>query len=111
MPQIFHRSANVLARVTLFGLPLLILAIGYVATVIYRSAYFTRTDVYRTQPVPFSHQHHAGQLGIDCRYCHYLVEESAFAGMPPTRTCMNCHSQIWTNAQMLEPVRASYQSD
>jgi len=60
--------------------------------------------------VPFSHQHHVAGLGIDCRYCHTSVETSSFAGIPPTKTCMNCHSQIWTNAELLEPVRASYRS-
>ena len=64
----------------------------------------------RVQPVPFSHQHHVGGLGIDCRYCHTSVETSSFAGIPPTKTCMNCHAQIWTNAPMLEPVRESFRS-
>jgi len=59
------------------------------------------------QPVPFSHEHHVGGLGLDCRFCHADVERSANAGMPPTHTCMSCHSQIWTNAQMLAPVRDS----
>ena len=62
------------------------------------------------QPVPFSHQHHVSGLGIDCRYCHTTVETSGFAGIPPTKTCMNCHAQIWTNAALLEPVRESYRS-
>ena len=60
--------------------------------------------------MPFSHQHHVAGDGIDCRYCHTSVENSSFAGIPPTKTCMNCHSQIWTNAELLEPVRASYRS-
>jgi NAD-dependent SIR2 family protein deacetylase len=63
------------------------------------------------QPVPFNHQLHAGNLGIDCRYCHTTVETSAFAGMPDTKTCMNCHSQIFSDAPLLEPVRASFQDD
>lgn len=62
------------------------------------------------QPVPFSHEHHVKGLGIDCRYCHSTVEVSAFAGIPPTETCMTCHSQIWTNAEILEPVRSSYRT-
>jgi len=57
--------------------------------------------------VPFSHEHHVGGLGLDCRYCHTSVENARFAGLPPSETCMSCHSQIWTNAQMLAPVRAS----
>ena len=75
-----------------------------------RSDYFTRHNVPITQPVPFSHQHHVGGLGIDCRYCHTSVEYSSFAGMPPTQTCMNCHSQIWTQAAILQPIRDSYQN-
>ena len=59
----------------------------------------------------FQPRHHAGELGIDCRYCHTSVEKSSFAGLPPTQTCMTCHSQIWTNSSMLEPVRASYRDD
>lgn len=108
MAQIFHRSANAISRFTLFGAIFLIAAIGYAGTKIFQSGYFTRQDDYIDQPVPFSHQHHVGQLGLDCRYCHTSVEETASAGMPPTRTCMNCHSRIWTNAVMLEPVRASF---
>ena len=75
-----------------------------------RSPYLTYAGVRKPQPVPFSHQHHVSRLGIDCRYCHTSVETSSFAGIPPTKTCMNCHSQIWTNAALLEPVRASYRS-
>jgi MoCo/4Fe-4S cofactor protein with predicted Tat translocation signal len=65
----------------------------------------------RDQPVQFSHAHHVGSMGIDCRYCHTTVEESAFANIPPTKTCMNCHSQIWINAPILEPVRASFREN
>ncbi len=75
-----------------------------------RSPYYSYQGVAHTQPVPFSHQHHVSGLGIDCRYCHTSVETSSFAGIPPTKTCMNCHSQIWTNAPMLEPVRESFRS-
>lgn len=65
------------------------------------------TNMAPNQPVPFSHLHHVTQLGIDCRYCHTGVETSAYPGVPPTETCMTCHSQIWTNAQLLQPVRDS----
>jgi hypothetical protein len=75
-----------------------------------RSPYITYAGVARPQPVPFSHQHHVAGDGIDCRYCHTSVETSNFAGIPPTKTCMNCHSQIWTNADLLEPVRESFRS-
>jgi len=108
--QIFHRSANTIARVTIFGAVFFIAAAAYVLAMVQRSDYVTRVGEAIEQPVPFSHQHHVAGLGIDCRYCHTSVETSAFAGIPPTSTCMNCHSQIWTNAEMLEPVRASYRS-
>jgi hypothetical protein len=111
MPQIFHRSANALSRFTIFGSVFLVAGIAYVATEVNRSPYFTRANVVREQPVAFSHRHHSGQLGIDCRYCHTTVEEGAFAGIPPTKTCMTCHSQIWTNAPILEPVRESFRTD
>jgi hypothetical protein len=77
---------------------------------IVRSPYFTNQGIQREQPIPFSHQHHVGGLGIDCRYCHTSVETSNFAGIPPTSTCMNCHAQIWTTAEMLAPVRNSFAS-
>jgi hypothetical protein len=75
-----------------------------------RSPYYMGQGQAPAQPVPFSHQHHVGGLGIDCRYCHTSVEVSGFAGIPPTKTCMNCHAQIWTGAPMLEPVRESYRT-
>ena len=110
MAQIFHPSTNTISRVSIYG-TLFILAFGaWVAWEVNQSAYYTDAKVPLQQPVPFSHKHHANELGIDCRYCHTSVETSSFAGIPPTKTCMNCHSQIWTNAQLLEPVRASYRS-
>ena len=111
MSQIFHRSTNTLSRATIFGAVFVIAALSWVAMELQRSPYLTYAGVRKPQPVPFSHQHHVTGLGIDCRYCHTSVETSSFAGIPPTKTCMNCHSQIWTNAQLLEPVRASYRSD
>lgn len=108
MAQIFHRSANTLSRVTIFGSVFIAGFVLWVIGGIVRSPYVTNQGIAREQPVPFSHQHHVAGLGIDCRYCHTSVEISHFAGIPPTSTCMNCHAQIWTNAEMLEPVRASY---
>jgi hypothetical protein len=110
MPQIFHRSTNTLSRATIFGAIFVVAALAWMAMEIQHSPYTTYAGVRKPQPVPFSHQHHVTGLGIDCRYCHTSVETSSFAGIPPTKTCMNCHSQIWTNAQLLEPVRASYRS-
>ena len=88
----------------------MVAALFWAAAEIQRSPYVTYAGVARPQPAPFSHQHHVAGLGIDCRYCHTSVETSSFAGIPPTKTCMNCHSQIWTNAPMLEPVRESFKS-
>jgi hypothetical protein len=110
MSQIFHRSTNTLSRATIFGAVFVVVALGGVAYLVQGSPFVTYAGVRKPQPVPFSHQHHVTGLGIDCRYCHTSVETSSFAGIPPTKTCMNCHSQIWTNAQLLEPVRASYRS-
>jgi hypothetical protein len=108
--QIFPRSTNAISRATIFGAVFVVIAISLILYEIQGSPYITYAGVRKAQPVPFSHQHHVTGLGIDCRYCHTSVETSSFAGIPPTKTCMNCHSQIWTNAAMLEPVRASYRS-
>src|ERR1700738_5125638 len=110
MAQIFHRSTNTLSRVTIFGAVFIAGFVLWVIGGIVRSPYATGQGVTLEQPVPFSHQHHVEGLGIDCRYCPTSVETSNFAGIPPTATCMNCHAQIWTNAAVLEPVRASYQA-
>ncbi len=108
--QIFRRSTNTISRATIYGAIFVVAALFWAAAEIQRSPYVTYAGVARPQPAPFSHQHHVAGLGIDCRYCHTSVETSSFAGIPPTKTCMNCHSQIWTNAQMLEPVRESFRS-
>jgi len=110
MSQTFHHSTNTLSKLSIFGALFLVVGALWVTVEVNRSPYVTQEGVAREQPVPFSHQHHVSGLGIDCRYCHTSVETSSFAGIPPTKTCMNCHSQIWTNAQLLEPVRASYRS-
>ena len=62
------------------------------------------------QPIAFSHKHHVQGLGLDCRFCHFSVERTASAGMPDSKTCITCHSQIWKNSKMLEPVRLSYEN-
>src|SRR3954471_7187909 len=107
MPQIFHRRSNTLARATVLGIVLLIVFSAWGLHAVFWSPLVTRVDMPQTQPVMFSHEHHVGGLGIDCRYCHTSVEKSAFAGMPPTETCMTCHSQLWTQAPLLAPVRES----
>ena len=108
--QIFHRSTNTISRATIFGAVFIIAILLWGSIQWQRSPYVTYAKVARPQPVPFSHQHHVAGLGIDCRYCHTSVETSSFAGIPPTKTCMNCHSQIWSGAPMLEPVRESFRS-
>jgi len=110
MAQIFHPSTNTISRVTIFGGLILLIAVVTGLATINESPYITEVGVARTQPVPFSHKHHVGDDGIDCRYCHTSVEESSFAGIPPTKTCMNCHTQIWSDSPMLEPVRESFRT-
>ena len=111
MPQIFHRSANTLSKVSLFGVLALVGGLILLAMGIGRSSYVTRAEEYIEQPIQFSHLHHVLDDGIDCRYCHTSVETSAFAGIPPTKTCMSCHSQIFSTAPILEPVRASLRDE
>lgn len=105
--QIFRPGANTVATLMLASLGVIPVLATLLAYQIAKSPYVTGQDVVPDQPVPFSHEHHVGGLGIDCRYCHTSVENARFAGLPPTETCMTCHSQIWTNAEMLAPVRAS----
>jgi hypothetical protein len=107
VPQIFHQRSNSIVRASIVGGLLLLVGIGWAVNAIYWSPYTTRVHVARQQPVPFSHKHHVGGLAIDCRYCHTSVETSAFAGIPSTETCMTCHSQLWTDAPLLAPVRQS----
>ena len=109
--QIFHRSTNTIAKVSIFGGVFLVAASLWVLAEINRSSYNTGQFIDRQQPVQFSHKHHVGDDGIDCRYCHTSVESSNSAGMPPTKTCMNCHSQIWSESPYLEIVRTSYKEN
>jgi len=111
MPQIFHRSTNAIARITILGAVFILAIVTWLLMVVFRSDYLTDVRVVREQPVPFSHKHHVADVGLDCRYCHTSVETSPFAGLPPTETCMTCHSQIWADSPMLEPVRASFRNN
>jgi len=111
MAQIFHRSANLIARFSVLALVILANLALAVVLVVARSPYITNQRVTRNQPLQFSHKHHTGDDGIDCRYCHTSVETSAYAGIPPTKTCMNCHSVLFNNVGYLEPVRESYRTD
>ena len=111
MAQIFRPRSNTIARASLAVLVLLICASGWITYAVYWSPWTTLEMIPIKQPVPFSHKHHVFGLGLDCRYCHTDVEKSAFAGLPPTETCMTCHSQIWKQAPMLAPVRQSLADD
>ena len=109
--QIFHRSANTISKVSIFGALFIVAGLIWLVMTFNRSSYVTGAQVVREQPVQFSHQHHVQTVGLDCRYCHTSAETSAFAGIPPSKTCMNCHSQIWSTSPYLEPVRASVRED
>ncbi|HET9227966.1 MAG TPA: cytochrome c3 family protein [Thermoanaerobaculia bacterium] len=93
---------------SIFGAVFFIALLAWIFSALLRSSYATGQGIILKQPVPFSHDHHVAGLGIDCRYCHSSVEVSSSAGMPSSETCMNCHRQIWTNADLLEPVRSSF---
>ena len=108
MAQVFDRSSNALARFSLVLTGVIVIALGVTLNSLQRSPWVTRQGQRPDQPIPFSHKHHVEGLGLQCQYCHTSVERSSYAGIPPTKTCMNCHSQIWTNAELLEPVRQSW---
>ena len=108
MAQVFDRSSNALVRMSLVLTGLIVIALGVTLNELQRSPWVTRQGQRPDQPVPFSHKHHVEGLGLQCQYCHTSVEKSSYAGIPPTKTGKNCHSEIWTNAQLLEPVRNSW---
>jgi len=111
MSQIFHRSTNTISRLSIFGAIFVIAGLLVVFDAVNRSPWVTDAHVAREQPIQFSHERHVAGNGIDCRYCHTSVENSSFAGIPPTKTCMNCHSQIFSTSPFLEPVRLSFRTD
>jgi hypothetical protein len=108
MAQVFDRSSNALARFSLVLTGVIVIALGVTLDQLQRSPWVTRQGQRPDQPVPFSHKHHVEGLGLQCQYCHTQVEKAAYAGIPPTKTCINCHAQIWTSADLLEPVRQSW---
>lgn len=110
MAQIFHPSMKVISRASIVVGVVAVVLLIWVGGLVFRSSYMTNVNMPVEQPVPFSHEHHVNGLGIACGYCHTSAEKSAFAGIPPTHTCMTCHSQIWNTSPMLEPVRSSYQT-
>jgi len=107
MPQIFRRRSNTIARASLLATVVFVCLSGWALHAIFWSPYTTLVNLPIPQPVPFSHEHHVGGLGLDCRYCHTSVENARFAGLPPSETCMTCHSQLFTTAPLLAPVRQS----
>src|ERR671927_1335488 len=104
MPQIFHRSTNTFSKVSIFGAVFILGFLLWLFGAFSRSSWATQAGVAREQPIPFSHAHHVGDDGIDCRYCHTTVETSAFAGIPSLATCRTCHSQLFTDAPVLAPL-------
>lgn len=110
MAQVFSRSANTVARASLIFGPAGLLLLGTILWFLYYSPAVTMVGIRRDQPIPFSHARHVGHNGIDCRYCHTTVEKSNFAGIPPTETCMTCHSQILSNAAMFKPLQDSWKT-
>jgi hypothetical protein len=107
MAQIFHPSTNTISRLSIVGI---IVGVAVLSGALFaaNNTYGRRMYVPIEQPVQFSHKHHVLDDGIDCRYCHTSVEESASAGIPPTHTCMTCHSQIWADSPQIQPIRESY---
>lgn len=111
MAQIFRRSTNYVARGSIVVVGILAAGALLLVNTCNRTSWVSGVAVAREQPIQFSHKHHAGELGIDCRYCHTQVEQAGYAGIPPTKTCINCHAQIWLDSPFLEPVRASFKND
>ena len=111
MRQLFAPGADAILRLAAFSLVGVILAASVALYLWSHGNYIGGVGVAPEQPVPFSHKHHSGELGIDCRNCHQQVELMASAGLPPTHTCMTCHSEIWSESPMLQPVRDSFAQD
>jgi hypothetical protein len=111
MAQVFGPRANALARGSIAAVIAAVIGASISSSLAFRSPWQTAVGVPVQQPIPFSHKHHVTEDGIDCRYCHTTVETSSFAGIPPTQTCMNCHSQIFAQSPVLQPVRDSFQNN
>ncbi len=110
MAQIFHPSTNILARLSIGGVAAAVPILG-ASVYFFNMSYTTQVRLPRPQPIQFSHKHHVGDEGFDCRYCHTSVDKAASAGMPSTHTCMSCHSQIWNDSPELKPVIDSYRNN
>lgn len=110
MPPIFPPRSNTVARASLLGIPVLLAVITGALVWWLHSSTFNKVGVAVPQPVPFPHSFHMAVVGLDCRYCHNSVDKSAFADLPPTQTCMSCHSQVALNNPKIQPVRDSWAS-
>ncbi len=109
MAQIFHPSTNVLSRVSIVAAAAAVPILG-IAGYFWNMTYGVGLKVPIEQPIEFSHKHHVGDDGIDCRYCHMSVEKAASAGMPSVHTCMTCHSQIWKDSPELQVLRDAFRT-
>ena len=106
MAQIFHRGVNARVRRGLLGAGLFLAVLAALLPALERAPWLTgRTPA---QPVAFSHLRHVREVGVNCQYCHGSVETSSYAGIPPTKTCVNCHAYLKSSPQLLEPVRLSW---
>lgn len=110
MPQIFHRYTNHRVKIGIVSFLLLVGTLAVGANIWYWGPNVSGQGIQKVQPVQFTHSHHVGGLGLDCRYCHFNVERSSYAQVPPTKVCMTCHSQMYLDAAILEPVRDSYRT-
>lgn len=111
MSQIFHPSSNSLSRFSIIAFVLFLIFTAISTYGFFQSSYYNHVGVFREQPIPFSHKHHVQGLGLDCRFCHTAVENSATAGMPSTEVCMSCHSQIFKNGDVLKPLHESFEKN
>jgi len=111
MAQVFPKSSNTLSKASIVAGGIVAGTVGLATLHANRTTYMTTEDMPIEQVVQFTHSHHVGTLGLDCRFCHTAVEDSSYAGIPPSKTCMGCHSVVWKDAPILEPVRESYRND
>jgi hypothetical protein len=108
MAQIFHRKVNAWVGRGLLGAGLLAVGLSAALPALQHAPWITGLDRTPEQPVAFSHQRHVRDLGVNCQYCHGSVETSSYAGIPPTKTCVNCHAYLKSSPELLEPVRLSW---
>jgi cytochrome c7-like protein len=108
MPQVFSKAGTLAVKLASIAIAIALLCVVAVAE--WAMSGSVDVSARPAQPIPFSHKHHAGDDAIDCRYCHAAVEKAAFAGMPSTRVCLTCHSQLFRDAPVLAPLHKSAQT-